>query len=99
MEMLLGVRMRASQRLASVTGESVWHYPEYRHWSSEHAEYYYVDPETKGTTWDVPEKYAWEELNDPESGKTYYHNKKTKETTWDKPEQFAWKRVVAKQEL
>ena len=81
-----------------MTGESVWNKPEHRHWSGEHSQYYYVDPETKETTWDVPDKYAWDELTDVDSGKTYYHNKNTKVVTWDKPEQFAWKRVVKKKE-
>ena len=74
----------------------MWHYPQYKHWSAEHSKYYYVDPDTKETTWDLPEKYAWEELNDVDSGKTYYHNKQTGKTSWDKPEQFAWKRAVHK---
>ena len=49
----------------------MWHYPEWRHWSQEHGRYYYVDPETKETTWDLPDKHAWEDLVDEDSEKTY----------------------------
>ncbi len=66
--------------------------------AGEHKQTYYVDPDTGETTWELPDKYAWEELKDLDSGNSYYHNKKTGETTWHKPEMLAWK-AIPHQEL
>ena len=46
--------------------------------TEEHKRHYYIDPDTKETTWDMPVEYSWEELKDADgTGNIYYHNKKT----------------------
>jgi hypothetical protein len=60
---------------------------------------YYVNRQTKATTWDRPPELdaagggggggggnaVWKEVVDKNSGKTYYVNRQTKAPTWDRP--------------
>ena len=53
---------------------------------------YYINPETRVTTWQRPPAAAnsslsdgWMEKADPASGRRYYVNHKLKRTQWERP--------------
>mmetsp|Transcript_63008 Transcript_63008/g.199432 ORF Transcript_63008/g.199432 Transcript_63008/m.199432 type:complete len:273 (+) Transcript_63008:98-916(+) len=72
-----------------VTGKTQNEFPQWYQIDSA-GTYYYIDPATGQSTYNLPSAYAWSTQADS-NGSYYYYNSVTGQSTYDKPEFLAWK--------
>ncbi|KAI3428269.1 hypothetical protein D9Q98_006648 [Chlorella vulgaris] len=93
-EVLPPLEERSHYWFNDLTSESQWAKPGYEYTDPGSGKVYYMDPDTKETSWEKPDSLKWTAVEDIEAKTTYYHNEATGVSQWEKPAMFAWRLVA-----